>query len=146
MTEATIFRGSCHCGRLGLEFSTRRAAIDFQPRACDCSFCCKHGAAYVSDPEGALSIRENGPGGRREYRQGSETARFQVCGHCGVLVAVVFEHEGRRYGAANARCLDGDPGFGESVPVSPQRLSAEEKIARWLQAWVPDVALTSGRA
>jgi len=143
MTEAETFRGSCHCGRLSLEFTTRMPAADFHPRACDCSFCCKHGAAYVSDPEGWLSIRENEAGSRREYRQGAEIARFQVCGHCGVLIAVVFEHEGRRYGAVNARCLDGHSGFGESVLASPQRLNAEEKIARWRQAWVPDVTVTS---
>lgn len=146
MTITTAsFRGSCHCGGLSLEFSACRPAADLRPRACDCSFCCKHGAAYLSDPAGALSIVESESGSRREYRQGSENARFQVCAHCGVLVAVVFEHEGRLYGAVNARCLDGDVRFGEPVPVSPQRLSPEEKIARWLQAWVPDVTVTSAR-
>lgn len=146
MTETRTYRGSCHCGRLQLAFSTCLSAAGFSPRVCDCSFCRKHGAAYVSDPEGALSLHENEAGSRREYRQGSETAQFQVCGHCGVLIAVVFEHGGRRYGAVNARCLDGDPHFGESVPASPQRLSAEEKMARWLQVWVPDVTMTSVRA
>ena len=146
MPETTLFHGSCHCGRLNLEFSTRLHATDLRPRACDCSFCRKHGAAYISDPRGALSIRGIDADGRREYRQGSENARFQLCAYCGVLVAVVFEHEGRLYGAANARCLDGDPEFGESVPASPQRLSPEEKIARWLQAWVPNVTVTSAGA
>jgi hypothetical protein len=32
--------------------------------------------------------------------------------------------------------------FGASVPASPQRLSPEEKISRWLQVWVPDVQFT----
>lgn len=139
-------RGSCHCARLTLRYDAAQAPADTHPRACDCSFCCKHGAAYVSDPAGALCIHESEPGARREYRQGSEIARFQVCGHCGVLVAVVFEHEGRRYGAVNARCFDDEPGFAESVPASPQRLSAEDKVARWLHVWVPDVTMTSARA
>lgn len=139
-------QGSCHCARLALRYETTQAPADTHPRACDCSFCRKHGAAYLSDPAGALSITEREPGSRREYRQGSENARFQVCGHCGVLVAVVFEHEERLYGAVNANCLDGDPGYAERVDVSPQRLSAEEKIARWLQAWIPDVTVTSAHA
>lgn len=138
-------QGSCHCARLALRYETAQPPVDTPPRACDCSFCRKHGAAYLSDPAGALSIVESESGSRREYRQGSENARFQVCAHCGVLVAVVFEHEGRLYGAVNARCLDGDARFGEPVPVSPQRLSPEEKIARWQQAWVPDVTVTSAR-
>jgi len=138
--------GSCHCARLTLRYETAQSPADTHPRACDCSFCRKHGAAYLSDPAGSLSLIEREPGSRREYRQGSENARFQVCGHCGALVAVLFEHEGRRYGAVNALCIDGDPGFGEFVAVSPQKLNPDEKIARWLQAWVPDVAVTSAGA
>ncbi|HJR75010.1 MAG TPA: aldehyde-activating protein [Luteimonas sp.] len=139
-------QGSCHCARLTLRYDTDQTPSATHPRACDCTFCRKHGAAYLSDPAGALSIEEHVAGSRREYRQGSENARFQVCGHCGVLIAVVFEQEGRLFGAVNAKCLDGDPGFAETVDVSPQRLSADDKIARWLQAWIPDVAVTSARA
>lgn len=139
-------QGSCHCAGLTLRYDTDQTPSATRPRACDCAFCRKHGAAYLSDPAGALSIAEHGAGSRREYRQGSENARFQVCGRCGVLVAVLFERDGRTYGAVNVRCLDGDPGFDETVDVSPQRLSAEEKIARWLQAWIPDVTVTSARA
>ena len=139
-------RGGCHCARLTLRYETVLAPAATHPRACDCSFCRKHGAAYLSDPDGALSIAEHEPGSRREYRQGSENARFQVCAHCGVLVAVVFEHDGRLYGAVNAQCLDGDPGFAGRVDVSPQQLSAEAKIARWRQAWIADVTMTSALA
>jgi hypothetical protein len=78
----------------------------------------------------------------RSYRQGSEVARFQLCSECGVLVAVTFEHNGCLYGAVNATCLDGSAILGAAVSASPQLLSSEAKVARWLQAWVPDVQLT----
>lgn len=136
-------QGSCHCGRLRLEFTTEQEPASIVPRACDCAFCQKHGAAYISDPAGQLSVSESDSDALREYRQGSNTARFLVCGHCGVLVAVVFEHDSRIYGAANARCLDGQTGLGSSVPASPQTLSQEEKVSRWLKVWVPDVVLTT---
>ncbi len=139
---AVTLQGSCHCGRLRLEFATEQDAASIVARACDCSFCQKHGAAYISDPAGRLSVSESDAGALREYRQGSNAARFLVCEHCGVLVAVVFEHDSRIYGAANARCLDGQIGLGSSVPASPQTLSREEKVSRWLKVWVPDVALT----
>lgn len=141
MNEAMTLRGSCHCGGLRLEFATGQDPVNIVPRACDCSFCQKHGAAYISDPAGRLSISENDSGALREYRQGSNTARFLVCGHCGVLVAVVFEHDSRLYGAANARCLEGETGFSTPMPASPQTLSPEQKVSRWLQVWVPDVVL-----
>lgn len=136
--NTTTLHGSCHCGRLRIEFSTNQDPADFTPRACDCSFCRKHGAAYVSDPAGRLSVSTR-EGALRKYRQGSDSADFLVCGECGVLVAVIFEHDGRIHGAVNAGCLDGDTGFMAPVPASPQTLSAEEKISRWLKLWIPDV-------
>jgi len=143
--EWVTLPGSCHCGRLHVEFSTGQAPVSLVPRACDCSFCQKHGAAYISDPAGRLSISETDAGALREYRQGSNAAQFLICGHCGVLVAVIFRQGSRIYGAANAGCLDGDVGIGAPVAASPQTLSPDEKISRWLQMWVPDVVLaTSG--
>jgi hypothetical protein len=132
--------GRCHCADLTVDLSSRIAPADLRPRACDCSFCRKHGAAWVSDPAGRLRItaREST---LRSYRQGSEQARFLVCGRCGVLVAVVIEHEGRRFGALNAGCLDAPSALGAAVPVSPQSLAAEAKRARWQEVWVPDVEL-----
>lgn len=142
-TENTItLHGSCHCGRLRIEFSTGQDPTDFTPRACDCSFCRKHGAAYVSDPAGRLSVSAH-QGALRKYRQGSDTADFLLCGQCGVLVAVVFEHTGHLYGAVNTGCLDEDNGFMVAVPASPQMLSADEKVSRWLKLWIPDVELNA---
>ena len=140
MTRA-VLRGGCHCGRLGLAFETAQTAASLVPRACDCSFCRKHGAAWVSDPDGALTLTAREMDGWGEYRQGSETARFLLCRDCGVLVAVVFAHEGRVYGAANATCLEDAAMLGSTVAASPQRLSPMEKVARWQQLWIPDVHL-----
>lgn len=138
--------GGCHCNRVRVEFRTRQELDTMNPRACDCSFCRKHGAAYVSDPAGELRIVAGSPDALRSYRQGSEMAEFRLCPECGVLVAVTFEHAGRLYGAVNAGCLDEVAGFGERIPASPQSLSPEQKVARWLQVWVPDVQLLQAGA
>lgn len=140
--EMVRFDGGCHCGQLRVRFSTGLDPASFTPRACDCSFCCKHGAAYISDPAGRLSVSFS-QGVLRKYRQGSNTAEFLVCSQCGVLVAVTFEHDSRRYGAVNVKCLDGPTGFGSAVPSSPQVLSPEEKVSRWLSLWVPDVEMVA---
>jgi hypothetical protein len=142
-TKSTItLDGSCHCGRLRIEFSTGKDPADFTPRACDCSFCRKHGAAYVSDPAGRLSVSVH-QSTLRKYRQGSGNADFLFCSHCGVLVAVVFEHGHRVHGAVNIGCLDGATGFGPAVPAPPQALGAEERSSRWLELWIPDVELNA---
>lgn len=145
-TQAMTMRGSCHCGRLRVEFSTGQDPASIVPRACDCSFCQKHGATYISDPAGRLSVIESEPDATREYRQGSNAARFLFCSHCGVLVAVVYEHEARIYGVVNAGCLDGHAGLATPVPASPQTLTREEKVSRWVKLWVPDVVLAMSDA
>lgn len=141
--QSTTFHGSCHCGGLRVEFTLSRDPAGAAPRACDCSFCRKHGAAYLSDPAGALRIVAATPGALHSYRQGSESARFQLCGRCGVLVAVTFERDSRIYGAVNAGCLDGPTGLPAPLPASPQLLGTEERVSRWLQLWVPDVQLVA---
>ena len=137
------FDGGCHCGQLRVAFTTGLDPASFTPRACDCSFCRKHGAAYISDPAGRLSVSFS-EGALRRYRQGSNTAEFLVCGQCGVLVAVTFEHASRIYGAVNIGCLDAPAGIGNPVATSPQALSPDEKVSRWLKLWVPDVLVASG--
>ena len=136
-----LIHGGCHCAKVRVEFETYKPLASFHPRACDCTFCCKHGATWISDAEGRLSISESETGALRDYRQGSEAARFLLCGHCGVCVAVVFEEEALRFGAVNAGCLEANSGFGDSVPASPQTLGAAEKVSRWKAMWIPDVVV-----
>jgi hypothetical protein len=51
---------------------------------------------------------------------------------------VVFVHQGRLFGAANACCPEA-AALGEPVLVSPQRLDADASVKRWRDAWVPQV-------
>jgi hypothetical protein len=112
------------------------------PRACDCDFCMRHRAAWVSDPEGSLRILGTGASMQR-YRQGSGQAEFLLCLNCGVLVAVMARAEDRRrLGAANRNSFDPPACFGKETCVSPRLLAAGTKLARWTQAWMP-VALST---
>lgn len=138
---ANVLKGGCHCGKVRVELTTSIRPADFRPRACDCSFCAKHGAAYVSDPDGRLRV--TGSEMLAEYRQGSGTARMLLCRACGVLVAAVFEEGGRRYGTVNSKCLEG-VAFGAPQTVSPQTLGAGDKKARWARLWTPDVEIAAG--
>ena len=135
-----MFRGSCHCGAVSVEFGTKNDPATLVPRACDCTFCTRHAAMYVSDPLGTLSITAKRA--LQTFTQGSNNAQFLACGVCGVLVAVVYDQAGRMFGAVNVRCIDDASKFATSMPASPQQLSAAEKIARWTSLWIPDVSLT----
>lgn len=139
LSAASSLAGGCHCGSVRLVYTSALVPADTHPRACDCSFCRMHGAAYVSDPAGALRIAVADAQTLLSYRQGSEAALFRLCGRCGVLVAVTYEQDGRMYAAVNAGCLDERDAFAPAVGASPQLLSREQKIGRWTQLWVPEV-------
>lgn len=132
-------RGGCHCKAVKIEFSTGNPVSSTHPRACDCSFCQKHGAAYLSDSNGALLIFCKSPEDLLSYRQGSENAQFLMCAHCGILVAVVFSQDSIIYGAVNASCLDRFAEFASPETSSPQVLDATDKVSRWTRLWIPRV-------
>jgi hypothetical protein len=133
--------GGCHCGNIVVELELTQPPASYRPRACDCEFCRKHGAAYVSDPAGALRIRVKDPGQTGRYRQGSGTAELLLCRHCGVLVAPLYSHAGRLHAAVNAQVIDIATHFGASQPVSPRTLSAGEKVQRWQDLWFSNVSI-----
>lgn len=133
--------GGCHCGAITLAFFTSLMPGATAPRACDCSFCRAHGAAWVSDAAAQLVIHAHRPDRLRRYRQGSQAAQFLLCGDCGVLVAVVFEEDDRICAAVHVGCLDARDAFAPAVAVSPQTLTPDEKTARWRRLWIRDVRM-----
>ena len=129
--------GGCHCGAVRWTFESRLPLSQFAPRACDCDFCTRHHAAWVSDAGGSLQLRD-AEGKMRRYRQGSGQAEFLFCGHCGVLVGVVcIDAGGALRGAVNRNGFDERQHLGDDVAASPQRLAPAAKLARWSQLWTP---------
>jgi len=136
--------GGCHCGALRWTFETAQVIGELAPRACDCDFCTRHGAAWVSDAHGALRIESRGDTPPARYRQGSGQAEFLCCTRCGVLVAVIAVSDGGKLlGAANRNAFEQRDGFPAATVVSPQKLDASTKLARWTQLWTPVELATS---
>jgi hypothetical protein len=133
--------GGCHCGNVSVDLGLSRDDACYRPRACDCDFCRKHGAAYISDPDGSLQLRVQDPQQFRRYHQGNELADMILCTRCGVLIGALYSSEGRLYGTVNSRIIAGPASFGEVQTVSPKKLSGDEKIARWKQLWFSRVEL-----
>jgi hypothetical protein len=134
-------RGGCYCGNIQVELELSKELGHYHPRVCDCDFCRKHGAAYLSDSRGTLRIRTRDPSRSGTFRQGNELADMLLCAACGVLVGAVYSCDDGVYATVNARVIDGAPAFGGDEPVSPKQLSGEEKIARWRKIWFHNVTL-----
>lgn len=132
-----VHTGGCHCGAVRWVLETLHPLEEFAPRACDCDYCTRHRAAWVSDSQGALRIEADSARLQR-YRQGSGQADFLVCTQCGVLAAVVAcSSDGGLRGALNRNAFDRRELFPAEVAVSPQHLAPDAKLARWSQLWTP---------
>ena len=132
--------GSCHCGNIRFQATLPSSLGTYQPRACDCDFCQKHGAAYVSDPAGEVVFDVADSNLLSTYRQGSGTAGFLLCKACGVVVGVNYNESAAQYAALNARAFADYALFGEGVTVSPKQLSGDDKKKRWSEVWFRKVA------
>ena len=64
-----------------------------------------------------------------------------ICRKCGVLAAVVYSEDGRLYATANGKAMENSEAFGQEMPVSPWKLGADDKRARWKELWFADVLI-----
>jgi hypothetical protein len=129
--------GRCHCGNITYEFEAQSAIA---ARACDCSFCVKHGGVWTSDPRGKLtaSIRD----AVSIYRFGTQTGEFYVCQRCGAVPFVTSDIDGRLYAVVNVNTFEGiDPAAVARAPVSFDAESTQSRLARRKQRWIPDVKI-----
>lgn len=142
--SATTLSGGCHCGNIHIEINLTKTSKEYSPRACDCDFCRKHGASYISDPQGKLHMSVGTPADFGRYKQGSGASDCLICRNCGVLVGYSYEEDGRTYMVVNSRAIEGAEQFGAETTVSPRLLAQEKKTERWKQIWFGDVTISFG--
>ena len=135
--------GGCHCGNIRLRFSTELDPSQIEVRACQCSFCVKHGSRAVADPDGRLTVSVKDIKRLRKYRFGLRTADYLICGECCVYVAAIAgddviarEDDARAIVIINA--LDDQRAFNrEPTPVDFDGESIEQRQARRRLRWMP---------
>lgn len=133
--------GGCHCGNITLEMELTGDPGSYYPRACDCEFCRKHGASYLSDPRGKLDIRIRKEADVSTYRQGSGIADFLICKICGVLVGVSYKENGRLYASVNSKTFGSAADFGADAVALLRALDDQDRIQRWKTIWFSDVSI-----
>ena len=128
----TRHSGSCHCGEVSFTFET---AKPFTPRACQCSFCRRHNARSVSDPEGE-AVLTLGPDTKR-YRFGTRSSDFLICGRCGIYVGSLAVLGDGTFTVLNLNAFN-DPRLELSgEPMVYDGESVEQRAARRRQGWTP---------
>jgi hypothetical protein len=132
----TDFLGKCQCGRVTVTFTTDNAAT-LQPRACQCSFCRRHGSHTMSDPAGRIVFRAD-RGAIDRYQFAMRSADFLMCANCGVYVGVVARIDGADYAAVNVVGSDiAELAARPAVKVYLDQETRAERDARRRRIWSP---------
>lgn len=124
--------GGCHCGAIRVAFETERPIT---PRACQCSFCRRHLARSVSDPDGLVTVTYSVEAVR--YRFGARTADFLICPRCGIYVGATTEIEGAPFAVLNLNAFDEPHPDLEGEPFDYEGESVEARAERRLRRWTP---------
>jgi hypothetical protein len=129
--------GTCHCGAIRATLHATRPAAELQLRACQCSFCTRHGAMTVSDPAGR-AVLEIERAALTTYQFATRTGLSLICARCGMYAGVITEDGGKVWSALNVRGL-AIAGFeGRSPePVVYDGETRGARIARRKQKWTP---------
>jgi hypothetical protein len=133
-------RGGCHCGNLVVALHSPQPPEALPVRACQCSFCTRHGARTTSHAEGRAEIVVREPAELSRYRFGLGTAEFLICRRCGVYVAAVMTDAGGCYATINVLALAEHERF--TQPIAPVRYDEEDaatRMARRRARWTPAV-------
>ena len=138
--------GTCHCGAIRATLHSAQAPEALQVRACQCSFCTRHGAMTASDPAGSAII-EMQPAAVTRYQFGTRTGTSLICARCGVYAGVILEDGGRTWSVINVRGLAVAQLQGRSAePVVYDGETPEARIARRKAKWTPTEIVWLGAA
>ena len=134
----TVHSGGCHCGNIRLSFSSALDPAQLEIRACQCSFCTRHGSRAAADPNGRLAISVADEERLQVYRFGLRTAGYLVCRDCGVYVAAIAGKGDDVRAIVIVNALDDRERFSRvPVAVSYDAESREQRLARRRSAWMP---------
>lgn len=135
-----VIKGACHCGNIAFTLTWEPDPAEIPARACDCSFCTKHGGLWTSNPNGALKIAVGDAARVSKYSFGTGTADFHVCSMCGVVPVVTSTIDGHTYAVVSINAFVGIPtSLLRRSPASFDAESEATRLARRKRNWIASV-------
>jgi hypothetical protein len=135
-------QGRCHCGNIEFVLEWPADAIEIAARACDCSFCVKHGGVWTSNPDARLVVTCHDAALVSRYEFGTGTATFHVCSRCGAVPIVTSTIENHLYAVVNVNTFENvEPA---RIRASSAHFESEAIAARLLRRkrnWIANVEL-----
>jgi len=135
-----LIRGRCHCGNIAFALAWEPDPAEIPARACDCTFCTKHGGVWTSNPKGALEVAVKDRSLVSRYAFGTRTAEFHVCARCGIVPMVTSRIDGHLYAVVSVNAFEGvDPSLLRRTPSSFEGEEEGARLARRKRNWIADV-------
>ena len=135
-----LISGSCHCGNIKFALAWEPEPTEIPARACDCSFCAKHGGLWTSCPTGGLEVTVRDPSLVSKYAFGTRTAEFHVCSRCGIVPVVTSLIQGRLYAVVSVNAFeDVPPSLLRRAAASFGEESEDGRLARRTRNWIANV-------
>jgi hypothetical protein len=142
-----LIHGKCHCGNIAFSLSWEPDPVEIPARACDCSFCTKHGGVWTSNPKGALEVAVKDPSLVSQYAFGTRTAEFHICARCGIVPVVTSRIDGHLYAVVSVNAFEGGmQSLFRRAPASFDGEGTESRLARRKRNWIADVRFVEGAA
>lgn len=137
-----LIRGKCHCGNIAFALDWPEDALEIPARACDCSFCVRHGGVWTSNPRADLIVTVRDAALVSKYAFGTETADFHVCSRCGVVPVVTCEIDHHCYAVVNVNAFENvDESHLRRSGASVQGEARDSRLARRQRNWIAKVRL-----
>ena len=134
-------QGRCHCGNIAFDLDWDADPPLIPARACDCTFCVKHGGVWTSNPRESLVVTVAEPARVSRYEFGTRTACFHVCSRCGAVPLVTCDIDDHVYAVVNVNTFENVQA--EWLQRSPASFAGEDVAARLGRRrcnWIADVA------
>ena len=132
--------GKCHCGNIAFTLDWPDDQSVIPARACNCSFCIKHGGVWTSNPRAKLSVELQRPDLVSKYAFGTETASFHVCTRCGTVPIVTSEIGDHLYAVVNVNTFENlDPSRLHRATAAFDGEDVDSRLARRCKNWIADV-------
>jgi hypothetical protein len=140
-----LISGSCHCGNIAFALTWEPEPAEIPARACDCSFCTKHGGVWTACPAGHLRVNVKEASFISKYAFGTKTAQFHICTRCGIVPVVTSHIEGRLYAVVSVNAFEGvPPSLVRRVSATFDAESEEARLARRKRNWIANVEYVEG--
>ena len=135
-----LIHGRCHCGNISFALRWEPDPAEIPARACNCSFCVKHGGVWTSTPAGDLKVQVKDPSIVSSYAFGTRTAEFHICSRCGVVPVVTSQIDDRVYAVVSVNAFEGvDPSLLRRVSASFDGEAEQARLARRKRYWIAAV-------